>query len=1296
MTLSPCVGKGWRLLPPGTTTVELLAKKIDELESHVDQYGSVVAKIPDVWGEERLTFHRFEYEQEMAKQLNKFVGTINAQVRRSDQAFLASAISMEALLNGGSNVSARATSLFGAEVNNQIDRTNAVSGTSEFAKVLVNNEAGGDASATVSLEPTQVLDQMSRYLQHLHELRRINEGDDTRGLPGYSMNLLRIPVSVMPGKKTREGYGAEITLSLSPQIGDRMLPDVFREWVINDIVYQLGLPLTDMLNASPPLNDKGKPIEKLSLEKFVLETLEEFEAEEEAENEFRREKGDVRETNYFSWGNSSWWFDPYFPNENAPEPTLPEEAPERILDFSPVGSEPQSSVVESDSRSTPQPTLSQTEKVEPKTDPNSYFWYRLAMKLKDKNLLDDADKDKAQQAQDGVAQAQSRQVIAGAGSELAKMISNYAASLNPQPGSITESIKSRIMAGAQTAGSFAQAWNDDSARQLIKIVEVVTTKVWTSAEKTNIRLGRANARNVQLPFPLSQFSTIYGQSILFHVGADAQYRIPKSPGTELRSVTDISAYLREEVSAAYTMLSREENLHLWDACNRQLSLAIRNYDREAIQAIRINFFESLRATGGAYNKPTGAFAWAIIVEAALLNEQMIRDMRSTASAKGCDCLPTEWAPFYLPEPPMHAISAFNQYVKCRWPIHVFHVDPMVQDQNVGDSFSQRRELQLAMAIAVASGQVGVDQVTNYARRVELDMETIALNRTIVGFSHGEDTFGWRFGPRVQTPEIESNFKVAFRDLLLGGPKRDALLANHRIEPGSRECVALVIAPSFLRQFIVDVHSDWQKLTNTRSTKPSTTKAVQMSHEIRELRNLANQCSLDAHEYRDGEVYRLLRRVDQLSKELPMQTMRVELPVANRLGGFRLMVPGGANDRSPQLYSWHGAPGINLEGETTLFLTGENFSLHGTRVIAGSHQISSDQIVPATQTAEDEIVTSKPEASQAATEQVSEGEPTAQKTAATPTPAGEPRVRILNDSQLEIRIPKGARTITERLPDGRLQKFVEIQVATYYGVSQYLRVPVSASVDTTDETQKLVEAAVKKHADSQHVVRFDWKAAPKDARANAILDTMAFAKLSLERATALQSLKLENKSTFPTTLLKIQGPPEVAFFAEFTSNNKQQKAVKESIGPYLLAKDSLPLSTIEADLTKELQKLPGDFELKEITLVGFVRFPDNAQRDNLPVYPMATEIKIAVTRLTTNAGKAAGTAFESAAEPTAGRFESTLIRQAFSSNNMNRLPPVAAGEVTPVRHQATSQSPVTKTSHLDSGFLPLQRTSRTSR
>ena len=88
------------------------------------------------------------------------------------------------------------------------------------------------------------LDQRDRYLQYLQELRRRNEGDDTADSPGYSLNMVRIPISVLSGKRTYRGYGAEITCTMRPVLSPALLPVTFRNLVINDCVDQLCLPIT--------------------------------------------------------------------------------------------------------------------------------------------------------------------------------------------------------------------------------------------------------------------------------------------------------------------------------------------------------------------------------------------------------------------------------------------------------------------------------------------------------------------------------------------------------------------------------------------------------------------------------------------------------------------------------------------------------------------------------------------------------------------------------------------------------------------------------------------------------------------------------------------------------------------------------------------------------------------------------------------------------------------------------------------------------------------------------------------
>jgi hypothetical protein len=105
-----------------------------------------------------------------------------------------------------------------------------------------------NAKGGITLEPTLYLDQKSVYLNHLHELRRISEGDDTADSPGYALNLVRFPVSVLPGRRTEKGYGAEVTMTLRPHLNDELLPTTFRNLVLNDLVDQIAFPVTQFIN----------------------------------------------------------------------------------------------------------------------------------------------------------------------------------------------------------------------------------------------------------------------------------------------------------------------------------------------------------------------------------------------------------------------------------------------------------------------------------------------------------------------------------------------------------------------------------------------------------------------------------------------------------------------------------------------------------------------------------------------------------------------------------------------------------------------------------------------------------------------------------------------------------------------------------------------------------------------------------------------------------------------------------------------------------------------------------------
>ena len=230
-------------------------------------------------------------------------------------------------------------------------------------------------------------------------------------------------------------------------------------------------------------------------------------------------------------------------------------------------------------------------------------------------------------------------------------------------------------------------------------------------------------------------------------------------------------------------------------------------------------------------------------------------------------------------------------------------------------------------------------MTKYARRLEANYETIALNRTQVGFSHGDSTFGWRFYPRFQTPDTDSNLTVLVRDNIIGGPNKNAVLREQRLEPGMRECVAIVMMPSFVPYMTVETVSNWFPLTNPKHKILDLTQALKLSRTVQAIKT--DGCGVkDAGKYRPGEFDRLLHRADQLEARLPTQTMISPVPILNTLGGFE-MFSNGTTDLRTELFGWYGAPGIDpLAPSTTLFLVGDHFSPLRTHVIVGNQVINN--------------------------------------------------------------------------------------------------------------------------------------------------------------------------------------------------------------------------------------------------------------------------------------------------------------------------------------------------------------------
>ena len=910
--------------------VEQLASQIDWIEHHLDEYGTIVAKHPDVWGESRLTRQREEYERLMAAELGKFQIHYQAAITRSDQAYLAFAM---ALQTAGRD----ATADWPADIQKMLSANTATTpiASAKPFEMTPSTHGGtttlpGFGASGLQLEPTIVLDEMSRYINHLNELRRINEGDDTADSPGYSLNLVRIQISVIPGKKTREGCGAEITITAAPYITSELLPATFRNMVTNDLVDLLAPALTEWVNNEDVVDNARTALE---CQAQILRRRQNPHA-----------AGCVPKT------------------YSAPKTGAPTRAHEPSL------AKPDSTIeIAEPSQETT------THKRAGAKDPGNVIQHTLAFR---------------------------------------KSIARYAM------------FRSAGSSGIKTRCSYK-------------------------------------------PIPPSEIQEVFGDMVLARmIVATHESLVTCPPNRRLIHLMDVRGFLNEELNAAYTFLGKTSNTETdgaplppdspcrqsgklccssreyWtEFCTphlcqlvverRMRELLFRrneflrdiNVDSSKSECTEIPAYDGIGdpedntkrimcarsdgisdSAGEADNRGsldphdpagyavchtmTAGLAWGILVESALLNEHLNRDLQEVIIAKGCaaGCPQNQCYQFFGPNPNEAARQAFIDYVRCRWPIRIFALDPVNDQQNVEDSFARRRETQIALAMGFASGKIGAQTLLRMSRRLEWDMQTIALNQTVVGFSHGDDTFGWRFYPRIQTPPIKGNVQTLWESVV-GGPTTDADMCMRQLEPGMRECTAIVIMPSFVPYVTFDTRSEFFHLTNPKRTDASMRQTLSLSRSIKAMQTSAAQCAQCADLYRDGEVDRLLKRVAQLDRALPLQTMQVQVPYENTSGGFELF-NRGITDLAPTLVGWYGAPGIDPDGGTVLFLVGKSFSVNGMQAIVGGR--------------------------------------------------ATPGFTLLSRQVMRVEIPAGLEIVS----DGKGNEFADVHIATSYGVSDHLLVPIA--------------------------------------------------------------------------------------------------------------------------------------------------------------------------------------------------------------------------------------------------------------
>ena len=860
--------------PPIATDpcVDELAARLEWIEHRIDTHGSIVAKAPDVWGQSRLTRHRYEYEEQLRRQLDRFESRAQAAIRRSDQQYLGMALALQAAAGRqrrGSDVVAVPEASVVNQIGDLLPSGN--EGLGRDGQLVIHRTApfdqpgltGAFSEQPIGLEPKLHLDQLSGYLHHLHALRRVNEGDDSADAPGYALNLVRLPVSILPGCLTRRGYGAEVTLTASMQLDAELLPRTFRNLVINDLVDTIAPALVHCVN-----------------------------------------------------------------------------------------------------------------------DADCLQWART------------------------IEQA-------------------------PRTGSRQSAIpRQSLMAAVESLGT-----------RLPAVAPAPPPAV--------------KSRRARLPLPGSQLADVAGVGPMARLIVETHTALAGHPVSRpCIAYTDVRAFLSSELEAAYDFLAVPAQREIWqELTGWQLADLIRGRQIAALDQIRCHAFRRFGAADvaeaslplqaatdsddccspepaatPACRTTTAVLAWAVLVESALLDARLADDIATTGSTGTMPAGPCLAGPFFGPTPSLEARAAFADYVRRRWPLRVFALDPVIDEQNVEDSFARRREAQIALAVAFASGRTSAQALNRATRRLELDMATVSLNRTAVGFTHGADTFGWRFAPRVQPPPTRTG--LAGWAETLCGTSSDTDLASRCLEPGIRECAAVIVMPSFIPAITLDAHTNWFSLAHPQATEPDLHDTVKLARAVAAVRESAAACQACRHRYADGMLAQLLRRADQLEQELSFQTLTAKVPLENTAGGFELF-DAGITDLAPELTGWYGAPGIDPQATTTLFLTGEGFSIHDTRLIAGgrplpfrllSREVMEVTIPPSVQPLDQ---------------------------ASCRVSLASHQAELISDRPEPLPPPRTSPTATSKPPAPPLcttacngQQLVDFHLATPYGVSSHLLVPVA--------------------------------------------------------------------------------------------------------------------------------------------------------------------------------------------------------------------------------------------------------------
>lgn len=1006
--------------PNEPNSLEQIAWSLDCVEDKIRDDGTVVVKQPDVYSQSRMTLYRKNFEAQLYGAINQFNTVLSAKLFRSDQAAFLSETNLAASAaaaksRNGRNATTTTTNTTvsppalisagtagGITPNglaaNSITRPDALTafGTGPFSQGFSN----GTTPYGLGVEPTIYLDELKRYQDHLNQLRRVNMGDDIADSAGYGLYLVRMPVSVQTGECTNKGHGAILTATLRHDFDRNFLASTFRNMAINDLVDQLSPIVYELIRSDAPKILAG------------LQTL------DDAAKRYSEIRGNITgrvidDKEFFRGGTRMPGASTATVTLNVVNGRTYPIAPTEMFSVFLMRNLYVLALHAKESLTTPTVRA---------TDVRRFMRRELEMAYDIiSQTFRSADPGAAATA---LAYEQQVEVIAMhvRNQEFDLLPRDYINLARMLPGNFRYIDAGPSMSRRDTRGVVRTAYAQPPLPERANVDRVERGVDGLPPKLDDGRPARPGRDALVEELPLKP-----------------DQPKPDPPGDEIPALPPPAA-----VNPVGPRLQLDPNLSLIQAMTI-LSYAI---------AVESGF---LNAQIQSEVKRVLGRRGAIEVEQGLLDARFRADVARVMGPHGIDCAVVDRMRFFsaCPDPVIEAV--FAAYVSQRWPIITFALDPVVDQQNIADAASIRRDLQLALAFAFSTGQINFNQLNQFQRRIQQDSETIALNRTVSAFAHGNNTFEYRFTPRYQSPPQEkSNFHVIANQLYRGGPGRNYQMKNSKLESGQRELTAVVLMPSFLHGIYMDVTGNWFPLHDPDDRTISTKRMIEEGRKVVELRQSLN--TIDDHGgYRPDDVSRLRTRAYQVEQMLPMQTLRVNVPYETTLGGFTLFQEG-STALVPVLESFEGADSIDKAAVgTDLFLMGKHFSVQETNVVIGGIYLSANSlnVKGSNQTglmnntitppgATSNLVTLNGGISPS-------GSPFTTAMAASTTPASvaittanNPAIDIISREVLRVSIPAGVRPTTALDADRTPRLYVEVFVATPTGVSNRLLVPYTDS------------------------------------------------------------------------------------------------------------------------------------------------------------------------------------------------------------------------------------------------------------